>query len=93
MSVNDADWDVDGEQEQSQVRILLDQYRMLVYTFGAAVLLALLGAVIDLVSGPLTESSKLAHQISGLLGATALALGICLVLVVALWGVLVVTNR
>lgn len=93
MSVNDTDWDTEGSRERSRLRILLDQYRALLYTFGAAVLLAILGAGIDAASGPLTDSTKLAHQAAGLLGATALTLGICLLLVVALWSFLVVTDR
>lgn len=93
MSVNDTDWDTGGGRERSRVRILLDQYRALLYTFGMTVLLAVLGATVDAASGPLTDSTKLAHQTAGLLGAAALALGICLLVVMALWGLLVVTDR
>lgn len=93
MSVNEADWDTEGNRERSRLRIVVDQYRALLYTFGATISLAVLGAVIDAASGPLTEGTKFAHQAAGLLGAAALALGICLLLVAVLWGILVVTDR
>ncbi|WP_222914720.1 hypothetical protein [Natrinema sp. SYSU A 869] len=93
MSVNDTDWGTEDSRERSRLRILLDQYRALLYTFGVAVLLAVLGATIDAASGSLTDSTKLAHQTAGLLGAAALALGICLLLIIALWSLLVVTDR
>lgn len=93
MSTNEGDWNTDGSRERSRFSIVLDQYRALLYTFGATAMLAAIGAAIDVAVGPMTESTKLAHQIAGLLGGTAVALGICLLFVVVLWGVLVVTNR
>ncbi len=93
MSVNDADWDTDGSRDRSRFEGLLDQYRSLLYAFGATGLLAAIGAVIDVAAGPMSDSTKLAHQIAGLLGAAAGALGICLLCVVVLWGILVVTDR
>jgi hypothetical protein len=92
MSVEGVNWDGEGD-DGGRLRVLLDQYRALLYTFGAAALLAVLGAVIDATAGPLTDDTELAHQIAGLLGAASLALGICLLLVMALWGILVLTNR
>ena len=93
MSVDDADWGTEQSRERSRLRILLDQYQALVYTFGATVVLATIGAVIDVAAGPMTDSTKLAHQISGLIGATAVVLGMCLLLIIALWSILVVTSR
>lgn len=93
MSVNDAEWAADGERERSRLRIVADQYRALLYTFGVTALLAAIGAVIDVAAGPMTDDTELAHQIAGLLGAAAGALGICLLGVAVLWGILVVTDR
>jgi hypothetical protein len=93
MSVNDADWDTEGSRERSRLRIVVDQYRALLYTFAATALLAAIGAVIDVAVGPMTDDTELAHQIAGLLGAAAGALGICLLCVTVLWAVLAVTDR
>lgn len=88
-----TDWDADAEEERSQVRTVLDQYRALLYTFAAAALMAALGAIIDVAYGPMTGDNQLAHQIAGLLGAAALTFGFCLLLVGVLWVALIATNR
>ena len=90
MSAERADWDDEGDGDR--LRVLFDQYRMLLYIFGTAALFAALGGTIDVASGPLTDDTELAHQIAGLLGAASLALVICLLLVVVLCGILVLTN-
>lgn len=83
----------DAERDRSRLRVVLDRYRALLYPFTVTALMVVLGATIDAVYGPLTDSTKLAHQVAGLLGATALAFGICLLLSVLVWGTLAATDR
>lgn len=71
----------------------LAQYKLPLSLVSAVVATGMLGYVIDIAAGPLTESTTLAHQISGLFGALALVLAICSVVLAVLWGGFLLTKR
>ncbi|WP_152421558.1 hypothetical protein [Haloferax gibbonsii] len=71
----------------------LSEYTPVLYFIGSVLGILFLGYAVDILAGPLNESTVLAHQISGLLAAVALVLAICGVLVAVLWAGLFISNR
>lgn len=77
----------------NRVSLLVSEYRLAIYGLVAILSVWFLGYAVDLLAGPYNDSTNLAHTVSGLLGATAMVIALCAVLVGSLWAVLVVSNR
>jgi hypothetical protein len=83
----------DSDSLLERVGFVLSEHRLVVYGALGVFAVWMSGYVVDLLAGPYSESTELAHTISGLLGATAMVLALCGALVSALWAVLILSNR
>lgn len=88
-AIQSASDDSPGER----IKVVLSEYRVVGYGIAAILAVWMLGYVVDLASGPYTESTELAHTIAGMLGAAALVLAICGAFIAVLWGGLFLSRR
>jgi len=93
MSTSETRDSTEAYGETGSIRFKLSEYRTALYYAGVVAGIAFLGYIVDIAAGRLTESTKLAHQISGLLGGVAVILALCGLFVGLIWGALFLSNK
>ena len=83
----------DSDSAIDRLKFVLSEYRLVVYGALGVFGVWMSGYVVDILAGPYSESTELAHTVSGLLGAAAMVLALCGLFVLLLWGGLFVSNR
>lgn len=92
-STQSTDLRDEGGSVTDRVWFVLSKYRTIVYGALAVLAIWMSGYALDVLAGPYNESTKLVHIVSGLLGAAALVVAICGLVVALLWAGLVLSNR
>lgn len=94
MSLSESlDVDPSEVDEPGDLRFLLSEYSAVVSFLGVVLGFALIGYVIDIIAGPLSQSTLFAHRVAGLFGGVAVVLFVCGVVIALTWMVLIVSNR
>jgi len=77
----------------SRFKFFLSEHRPVVYGALGVFTIWMAGYTVDLLAGSYSDSTELAHTVSGLLGAAAMVLALCGLFVLVLWTGLIVSNR